>query len=111
MAHYRNISIFQQEQFIEISEAFQQSQIHSNSHHHHHQHSKNHSASTSNKKSSPKRSPKCNGHVTVSGFHDFQDDPDQDFLHHTGDISFIPLQERGIFIKGMLEYSRDLKFF
>ena len=87
---------------MEISEAFQQSQMSANhsSNHHNHHNSKHGSA---NGKSSPKRSPKCNGHVTVSGFHDFQDDPDQDFLHQTGDISFIPLQERGIFIKGMVE--------
>ena len=79
--------MLQHEQFMEISEFFQQTQMSSNN---------------SKSKSSPKRSPKCNGHVGADGFHELQDEDEEDEheIHNTGDISFIPLQERGLLIRG-----------
>ena len=79
---------FQHEQFMEISETFQ-SQMSS-------------SSNSRNKNSPIKRSPKCNGHVGASGtFHEIPDnDLELNEIQHTGDISFIPLQERGLFIRG-----------
>ena len=76
---------------MEISEAFQ-SQMSSSSYN-----------SRNNKHSPPiKRSPKCNGHAGASGtFHEIpENDLELNEIQHTGDISFIPLQERGLFIRG-----------
>ena len=104
---------------MEISEAFQQTQMYSN---------------CNRSKTSPKRSPKCNGHVglqstTTGGFHEMIQDScnkpvsygtpcnnddtvteAEHQIHNKGDISFIPLQERGILIRGRIFCLHRRKF-